>query len=137
MPLAVCWYVIQDWQHIQLIHVFQEQLMTGSRSSNLDHYGQNNIEALVNLQNVTSFEENFYLVVVEKVPPAGCDYIGNSPDHPGSSVVHMWRIVIASRGMYCIYLPINCSMQFLNSIFWANLVYSLIWVSGIAPVAVG
>ena len=95
---------MQDWQHIQLIHVFQEQLITGSRSNNLDHSGQNNIEALVNLQNVTSFEENFYLVVVEKVPPVGCDHYGNSPDHPGSSVVHMWRIVIASRGMcaFCI-----------------------------------
>lgn len=72
--------------------------MTGSKSVNSDHCGQHNVEALVNLQNVASFEENFYLVVVERVPTVTCHHIDSSPDQAGTSVIHMWRIVIASSG---------------------------------------
>jgi hypothetical protein len=72
--------------------------VTESKSFNSDHCGQNNVEALVNLQNVASFEENFYLVVVERVPAVACKHVDNSPDQAGTSVIHMWRIVIASNG---------------------------------------
>jgi hypothetical protein len=39
----------------------------------------------VDLQNLVTFEEHFYLVVVEKLP------------HAAHSVLHMWRVVIASE----------------------------------------
>ena len=66
------------------MHVFQEQLVTGSRSASYDLKGQSNLEAIVNLQHIAVFEENFYLVVIEK------------SSVNGSSIFHMWRIVIAS-----------------------------------------
>jgi len=75
-------YLMQDWQRIQLMHVFQEQLVTGSRSVKYDLKGQTNREAMVNLQNISIFEEHFYLVILER----------------RTAVVHMWKIVIASQG---------------------------------------
>jgi hypothetical protein len=78
---------LQDWQHIQLMHIFQEQLVTGrgNRAGQYDRGGQTHLEALVDLQNLVTFEEHFYLVVVEKLP------------HAAHSVLHMWRVVIASE----------------------------------------
>ena len=77
---------LQDWQHIQLIHVFQDQLVTGQKWSECNvQTGQTNLEAMVDLRNVSIFEEHFYLVVVEKL-------------RNGRSVLHMWRIVISSQG---------------------------------------
>ncbi|ELU10253.1 hypothetical protein CAPTEDRAFT_201231 [Capitella teleta] len=77
----------QDWQHIQLMHIFQEQLVTahGQRAGQYDRGGQAHLEALVDLQNVVKFEEHFYLVVVERLP------------NDCRSVLHMWRVVIASE----------------------------------------
>ncbi|CAH1797131.1 unnamed protein product [Owenia fusiformis] len=70
---------VVDWQHTQLLHVFQQQLVSGGSS----HNGISSKEAIVDLRNVASFQEDFYLLVLEK---AG----------DGGSLVHMWRIIIAS-----------------------------------------
>ena len=76
--------MLQDWKNIQLIHVFQDQLVTGAKMA-MQTDGPKSLEAIVNLQHVSVFEEVFYLVVIEKV--------ANGPP-----LVHMWRIVIASQG---------------------------------------
>ena len=72
-----------------MINVFQEQLVTGQKTSRLSPKGQkgkeSSSEPMVNLVNASTFEEHFYLVVVEKLAS-------------GSSVLHMWQIVLASQG---------------------------------------
>ena len=81
-----CW--LQDWKLIELMHVFQEQLITarGQRVAQHDLAAHQRREPQVDLQNVVTFEEHFYLVVVEKL------------QNKGGSVLHMWRVVIASQG---------------------------------------
>ncbi|XP_069136751.1 dmX-like protein 2 [Argopecten irradians] len=69
----------QDWQQTQLLHVFQEQLVTGRPSNN-----PNGMEAIVDLRESGSFSENFYLVVLERNKDKG-------------STIHMWKINIASQ----------------------------------------
>ena len=80
---------LKDWQHIQMINVFQEQLVTGQKTSRHSHREQpgkdSASEPMVNLINVTNFEEHFYLVVVEKLAS-------------GASVLHMWQIMLSSQG---------------------------------------
>lgn len=88
-----------DWQNTQFLHVFQEQLITGERTdtepSNLfDKLGFDNgepvgglmdkeMDAMVDLQRNSVFEEPFYIVVLERTQKG--------------TTVHMWRIVIASQ----------------------------------------
>ncbi|KAG8181368.1 hypothetical protein JTE90_008839 [Oedothorax gibbosus] len=78
-----------DWQNTQLLHVFQEQLISSSpqgKKSSADCSNislvQPDLQAIVDLRNSSEFEEPFYLVIIEKQ-----EY---------SSVLHMWRITIAS-----------------------------------------
>jgi len=71
----------QDWQHIQLIHVFQEQLICGSRLQT----SSEDKEQMADIQNSKIFEECFFLVVLERL-------LG------GSSILHMWKLVISSNG---------------------------------------
>lgn len=66
----------QDWTCTQLLHVYQEQLITGTEAYHSDG-------AFIDLRNLQSFEEKFYLVVLEK-----------SAD--GLSFLHMWEIIISS-----------------------------------------
>ncbi|XP_035825075.1 dmX-like protein 2 [Aplysia californica] len=68
---------LQDWQNIQLLHVYQEQLITGEE-------GDNVTEAVVDLSGQQTFDENFFLVVLEKPPGAG-------------TVLHMWKLTIDSK----------------------------------------
>lgn len=86
-----------DWQNTQFLHVFQEQLITGERSDtdpsglveNLipnDPVGglmDKEMDAMVDLQRNSVFEEPFYIVVLERTSKG--------------TTVHMWRIVIASQ----------------------------------------
>uniref|UniRef100_T1IMB2 RAVE complex protein Rav1 C-terminal domain-containing protein n=1 Tax=Strigamia maritima TaxID=126957 RepID=T1IMB2_STRMM len=85
IQLAAIADAVHDWQNTQLLHVFQEQLITGERndvlSNNIMDAG---LGAMVDLQQSSIFEEPFYLVVIEK-------------DQSGGSTLHMWRIVIASQ----------------------------------------
>ncbi|GFO28212.1 Dmx-like protein 2 [Plakobranchus ocellatus] len=67
----------QDWRNVQLLHVYQEQLITGRESG-----GES--EAVVDLSGQSTFDENFFLVVVEKDADKGC-------------VLHMWKITIDSK----------------------------------------
>ncbi|XP_069696328.1 dmX-like protein 2 isoform X4 [Periplaneta americana] len=84
-----------DWQNTQFLHVFQEQLITGERaeekSSGLHEIGRESdlslmetqLGAMVDLQQSAVFEEPFYIVVLERTNKG--------------TVVHMWRLVIASQ----------------------------------------
>lgn len=89
-----------DWQNTQFLHVFQEQLITGERGDNESNlfpiiennmdtgesYGglmEKDLDAMVDLQRNSVFEEPFYIVVLEKTPTG--------------VTIHMWRIVIASQ----------------------------------------
>ncbi|XP_060557818.1 dmX-like protein 2 isoform X5 [Ruditapes philippinarum] len=69
----------QIWQSTQLLHVFQEPLVTGKSSVR----GESNIDPIVDLRNIGSFEENFFLVGLEKL-------------QEGGSTLHMWKITISS-----------------------------------------
>lgn len=76
----------QNWQNVQLIHVFQELLISGrkakqSKQEDGSTVSSANESALLK----GSFQERFYLVIVEKMDD-------------GSSVVHMWIIAVSSRG---------------------------------------
>ncbi|XP_059145859.1 dmX-like protein 2 isoform X3 [Physella acuta] len=68
---------LQDWQNIELLHVYQEQLITGEDA-------EGSIEAVVDLSSQHTFDENFYLLVLEKVETNG-------------SLLHMWKITIDSQ----------------------------------------
>ncbi|CAL1529694.1 unnamed protein product [Lymnaea stagnalis] len=68
---------LQDWQNIQLFHVFQEQLITGEDT-------ERSTEAVVDLSAQHTFDENFFLVVLEK-------------SSEGGSTLHMWKITIDSK----------------------------------------
>lgn len=92
-----------DWQNTQLLHVFQEQLITGERTDSdssglIDSFGagENNdavnglmekeLDAMVDLQRNSVFEEPFYIVILERTV--------------NGTTVHMWRIVIASQPIH-------------------------------------
>ncbi|XP_065333652.1 dmX-like protein 2 isoform X2 [Cloeon dipterum] len=81
-----------DWQNTQFLHVFQEQLIIGQKSDTGPADGllgpdlglmETQLGAMVDLQQAAVFEEPFYIVVMEK-----------SGKH---TLVHMWRLVIASQ----------------------------------------
>lgn len=81
-----------DWQNTQFLHVFQEQLITGERNEvksvpvaeNFDlGLMENQMSAIVDLQQNAVFEEPFYIVLIERTT--------------NGSTIHMWRIVIASQ----------------------------------------
>ncbi|XP_052793147.1 dmX-like protein 2 isoform X3 [Mya arenaria] len=71
----------QMWMENQLLHVFQEPLVTGKSSVKGDKK-----DPIVDLRHIGSFEETFFLVVLGK----NADY---------SSTLHMWKITIASSMM--------------------------------------
>ncbi|XP_031780869.1 dmX-like protein 2 isoform X2 [Nasonia vitripennis] len=82
-----------DWQNTQFLHVFQEQLITGERndeklpgvdaSANDLGLMESTLDAMVDLQQSSIFEEPFYIVVLERTARG--------------TTVHMWRLVIASQ----------------------------------------
>ena len=67
----------QDWQDIQLLHVYQEQLVTGEE-------GDSATEAVVDLSSQQTFDENFFLVVLEK-------------SNSSAPILHMWKLNIDSK----------------------------------------
>ncbi|GFY48442.1 dmX-like protein 2 [Trichonephila inaurata madagascariensis] len=77
-----------DWQNTQLLHVFQEQLISSSPQGKSSREASNislvqpDLQAIVDLRHSSVFEEPFYLVILEK--------------QEDKSVLHMWKIVIAS-----------------------------------------
>lgn len=88
-----------DWQNTQFLHVFQEQLITGERTESepsgllekiafdtgepVGGLMEKEMDAMVDLQRNSTFEEPFYIVVLERTQTG--------------TTVHMWRIVIASQ----------------------------------------
>ena len=85
---------IHDWKDTQLLHVFQDQLIRGDKVAlknwkakhDQDNLGlvELNLEAVVDLRNISVFEEPFFLVVLEK-------------DNKSQSVLHMWKLIISSQ----------------------------------------
>ncbi|KAK0178125.1 hypothetical protein PV328_002103 [Microctonus aethiopoides] len=89
---AIC-DATHDWQNTQFLHVFQEQLITGERndekqtgidtSANDLGLMESTLDAMVDLQQSSIFEEPFYIVLLERTQKG--------------TTVHMWRLVIASQ----------------------------------------
>jgi len=69
------------WQESQLLHVFQEPLVTGKNCVR----GEKN-DPIVDLRNLDSFEENFFLVSMEKTSNR-------------TSTLHMWKMTIVSSSL--------------------------------------
>ncbi|XP_037292444.1 dmX-like protein 2 isoform X2 [Manduca sexta] len=85
-----------DWHNTQLLHVFQEQLITGERTtgeaenmdsgvegSEVNTITEAGLEAIVDLRKTAVFNEPFYIVVLERTD--------------GGSTVHMWRLTVSSQ----------------------------------------
>ncbi|CAH2049435.1 unnamed protein product, partial [Iphiclides podalirius] len=85
-----------DWHNTQLLHVFQEQLITGERTTTDTEYADSGVEgsdvntiteagfeAIVDLRKAAVFNEPFYIVVLERTD--------------GGSTVHMWRLMVSSQ----------------------------------------
>ncbi|KAI8434147.1 hypothetical protein MSG28_012272 [Choristoneura fumiferana] len=84
-----------DWHNTQLLHVFQEQLITGERTTTDTESGDSGVEgdtntitesglaAIVDLRKAAVFNEPFYIVVLERTD--------------GGSTVHMWRLTVSSQ----------------------------------------
>ncbi|XP_013140314.1 PREDICTED: dmX-like protein 2 [Papilio polytes] len=85
-----------DWHNTQLLHVFQEQLITGERTttdtdsadsgvegSDVNTITEAGFEAIVDLRKAAVFNEPFYIVVLERTD--------------GGSTVHMWRLMVSSQ----------------------------------------
>jgi len=116
VTLCIVW---QDWHNIELIHIFQEQLITGSRFLTTERRSQSNLEGLVNLQNATTFDEHFFLVVVERTEASSSAFC--------SCTVHMWCIVISSQGIY-VSCQWPCNSHFMLLVFavlWEQLLFDL------------
>lgn len=71
-----------DWQNTQLLHVFQEQLILGNCMDDEKKKSKDETLTEADIINMLSFEEVFYLVVVEKTG--------------SSSTLHMWQIILSS-----------------------------------------
>ncbi|GLV44690.1 Rabconnectin-3A [Carabus blaptoides fortunei] len=69
-----------QWQNTQFLHVYQEQLITGQRSNPTHMSGD---DAMVDLQQSMVFEQPFYIVLLERTDQ--------------NTVIHMWRLTIASN----------------------------------------
>ncbi|XP_026326146.1 dmX-like protein 2 isoform X9 [Hyposmocoma kahamanoa] len=86
-----------DWHNTQLLHVFQQQLITGERASpdtdsadsgvegsdQLNTITEAGLEAIVDLRKAAVFNEPFYIVVLERTD--------------AGSTVHMWRLTVSSQ----------------------------------------
>ncbi|XP_063539585.1 dmX-like protein 2 [Cydia strobilella] len=84
-----------DWHNTQLLHVFQEQLITGERTTtdtdstdsgvegDVHSITEAGLEAIVDLRKAAVFNEPFYIVVLERTD--------------GGSTVHMWRLTVSSQ----------------------------------------
>ena len=84
---------VHDWQNTQLLHVFQEQLIRGEssayrtwarRQETSAGLTEPGLGAVVDLRHSSTFEEPFYLVVLEK-------------NDSNQSIIHMWKLVISSQ----------------------------------------
>lgn len=67
-----------QWQNTTFLHVYQEQLITGQRSS----AKAANQDAMVDLQQSSVFEEPFFIVLLDCTDQ--------------NTIIHMWKLTIAS-----------------------------------------
>lgn len=73
-----------QWQNTTFLHVYQEQLITGQKSSPVNLSGH---DAMVDLQQTAVFEEPFYIVLLDCTDQ--------------NTIIHMWKLTIASTDTDC------------------------------------
>ncbi|XP_045469484.1 dmX-like protein 2 isoform X5 [Harmonia axyridis] len=69
-----------QWHNTIFLHVYQEQLITGQRTTPINLSGN---DAMVDLQQSTVFEEPFFIVLLDCTDQ--------------NTIIHMWKLVIASN----------------------------------------
>ncbi|CAG9822471.1 unnamed protein product [Phaedon cochleariae] len=72
------------WQNTTFLHVYQEQLITGQKSSPVNLSGH---DAMVDLQQASVFKEPFFIVLLDCTDQ--------------NTIVHMWKLTIASTDTEC------------------------------------
>ncbi|XP_015840615.1 dmX-like protein 2 isoform X1 [Tribolium castaneum] len=73
-----------QWQNTTFLHVYQEQLITGQRTSAVSLSAH---DAMVDLQQNAVFEEPFYIVLLDCTDQ--------------NTIIHMWKLTIASNEVDC------------------------------------
>ncbi|XP_044259840.1 dmX-like protein 2 isoform X4 [Tribolium madens] len=73
-----------QWQNTTFLHVYQEQLITGQRSTPASLSAH---DAMVDLQQNAVFEEPFYIVLLDCTDQ--------------NTIIHMWKLTIASNEVDC------------------------------------
>ncbi|CAH1958623.1 unnamed protein product [Acanthoscelides obtectus] len=73
-----------QWQNTTFLHVYQEQLITGQKSTPSNLSGH---DAMVDLQLTSVFEEPFYIVLLDCTDQ--------------NTIIHMWKLTIASTDSEC------------------------------------
>ncbi|XP_057663826.1 dmX-like protein 1 isoform X3 [Diorhabda carinulata] len=67
------------WQNTTFLHVYQEQLITGQKSTPINLSGN---DAMVDLQQASVFKEPFFIVLLDCTDQ--------------NTIIHMWKLTIAS-----------------------------------------
>ncbi|XP_074030533.1 rabconnectin-3 alpha isoform X2 [Leptinotarsa decemlineata] len=73
-----------QWQNTTFLHVYQEQLITGQKSSPISLSGH---DAMVDLQQASIFKEPFFIVLLDCTDQ--------------NTIIHMWKLTIASTDTEC------------------------------------
>ncbi|KAJ8957603.1 hypothetical protein NQ314_006529 [Rhamnusium bicolor] len=73
-----------QWQNTTFLHVYQEQLITGQKSTPINLSGH---DAMVDLQQASVFEEPFFIVLLDCTDQ--------------NTIIHMWKLTIASTDTEC------------------------------------
>nr|CAI5817941.1 unnamed protein product [Callosobruchus analis] len=73
-----------QWQNTTFLHVYQEQLITGQKTTPSNLSGH---DAMVDLQQASVFEEPFYIVLLDCTDQ--------------NTIIHMWKLTIASTDAEC------------------------------------
>ncbi|XP_018562526.1 dmX-like protein 2 isoform X2 [Anoplophora glabripennis] len=103
-----------QWQNTTFLHVYQEQLITGQKSSPVNLSGH---DAMVDLQQASVFEEPFYIVLLDCTDQ--------------NTIIHMWKLTIASTDIECpltssqMYVPDSILVQDENDLSRKNSMESL------------
>ncbi|XP_072393099.1 dmX-like protein 2 isoform X3 [Diabrotica undecimpunctata] len=67
------------WQNTTFLHVYQEQLITGQKSTPINLSGN---DAMVDLQQASVFKEPFFIVLLDCTDQ--------------NTIIHMWKLIISS-----------------------------------------
>ncbi|KAG5878732.1 hypothetical protein JTB14_000166 [Gonioctena quinquepunctata] len=73
-----------QWQNTTFLHVYQEQLITGQKTSPVSPSGH---DAMIDLQQASIFKEPFFIVLLDCTDQ--------------NTIIHMWKLMIASTDTEC------------------------------------